>query len=198
MANIPEYIIAAARVYRQEHGGGQRVEDAFIAGYKATRQQPKKDERVLTDGEIQLFEDCWKAYGRKGSKKDSLSVWCTLSSQDMLRVMSHIRPYISSREQRFCKDFQRYLLHRTFNDIVIDARGTTIYDPSQFDSNSYSPTSDGIFQYWDEQNKRLIFNGDIEHLDDGYTDDTRPDGAHVSWSMYDWFWSRELKKWIKQ
>ena len=198
MAGIPEYIIKAARKYAKEYGGGQRTEDAFIAGFKAARQQSKTVERELTEDELQLFEDCWEAYGRKGSKKDSLEAWRTLTADEMLRVMPHIRAYITSREQRFCKDFQRYLSHHTFNDIVTDGRGTTLYDPKSTESEGYSPVTDGIFQYWDEKNKRLIFNGDIEHLDDGYTTDTRPDGAKASWGMYNWVWSRELRKWIKQ
>lgn len=198
MCNLPKYILDGAREYRKKYGGGERIEDAFIAGFRAARQQPKPDERELTAKELQMFEDCWKAYGRKGSKKDSLSAWRTLSVEDMMRVMPHIRQYVVSREARFKKDFQRYLSHRTFNDIVMDARGTVLYDPKSVETEDYSPTTDGIFQYWDEKNKRLIFNGDIAHLDDGYTSNNRPDGATASWGMYNWVWSRELRKWIKQ
>lgn len=198
MAGIPEYIIAAARAYRQEHGGGQRTEDAFIAGYKAAKAKPKVVERELTAEELQLFEDCWKAYGRKGSKKDSLAVWRTLSQDEMQRVMPHLRHYVTSREAQFTKDFQRYLSHRTFNDLVMGAGGTVLYDPKTVEADGYHPTVDGIFQYWDERNKRLIFNGDIEHLDDGYSADTRPDGACAAWNMYEWTWSRAQRMWVKK
>lgn len=196
MASIPEYIIKDARKWARDNGGGQLSEDAFIAGFKAAR---KKEQvaRVLTAEEIQLFEDCWKTYGRKGSKKESLDQWKTLTMNEMLRVMPHVMVYVASRAPKFKKDFQRYLCHRIFNDIVIDDTGVTIYDPKVSDVEEYHPTTDGIFQYWDEKNKRLIFNGDIEHLDDGYTADTRPDGAKASWGMYNWVWSRELKSWIK-
>lgn len=64
--------------------------------------------------------------------------------------------------------------------------------------NEYRPITDGIYQYWNEKRKCLMFNGYIDQLNDGYTDDTRPDGAKVAWSMYEWIWSSQKKQWIKQ
>ena len=65
--------------------------------------------------------------------------------------------------------------------------------------NEYHPTTDGIFQFWNpERNCLILNNGYIDQLNDGYTDDTRPDGAKVAWSMYEWVWSSQTKQWIKQ
>ena len=64
--------------------------------------------------------------------------------------------------------------------------------------NEYRPVTDGVFQYWNEKRQCLMFNGYIDQLNDGYTDDTRPDGAKVAWSMYEWVWSSQTKQWIKQ
>ena len=192
---IPKYIIDAARAYRKEHGGGDRVENAFIAGYEATR-KGEPSERVLSEYEKNLFEECWKAYGRKGSKSLSLEKWKKLKTEEMLSVMPHLRIYVTSREKCFQKDFERYLEHRVFNDIIMDRYGSILYDPKS--EEEYHPLNDGIFQYWDEKHKRLIFNGDIRNLEDGYTDDNRPDGATVAWGMYSWKWSKLRKEWVKQ
>ena len=156
MAAIPEYIIKAARKYASEYGGGRKVEDAFIAGYKTTRQQPKQEERELTDSEKQLFEECWKAYGRKGSKKDSLSAWRGLTADEMLHVMPHVMAYVASREPRFKKDFQRYLAHRTFNDIVMDASGQTLYDPKKVETADSQPDLFG-----EQYSQGIIIDGQL-------------------------------------
>lgn len=196
---IPEYIINAAMQYSQKHGGGQEVMDAFIAGYKATKAKQKSSDRVLTEDELKLFDDCWKAYGRKGSKKDSLECWKKLTREEMAKVMPHLRVYCGSREFRFQKDFQRYLAHKLFNDVITDSHGTTLYEPAgDCEQNEYHPLSDGLFQYWDETNKRLVFNGDIDHLVDGYSASNRPDGARAAWGMYEWVWNASIKDWIKQ
>ena len=65
-------------------------------------------------------------------------------------------------------------------------------------STEYHPLTDSIFQYWNDERKCLMFNGYIDQLNDGYTDDNRPDGAKVAWSMYEWIWSSQTKQWIKQ
>jgi len=196
--NIPKYIINAAREYANKHNGGYEMEDAFIAGYEEAR---RKDipVRELTEEEKQLFDVCWKEYGRKGSRKDSFAAWSKLTPEEMQNVLPHIRSYVSTRGAEYKKDFQRYLCHKTFNDVVMAHGGTVVYDPSQMvEKDEYHPLNDGIFQYWDDRNKRLLFNGDISHLNDGYTDDNRPEGATAAWNMYTWKWSREKKEWVKQ
>lgn len=66
------------------------------------------------------------------------------------------------------------------------------------DDNEYHPTTDGIFQFWNEERCCLMFNGYIDQLNDGYTKDNRPDGAKVAWNMYEWIWSSQTKQWVKQ
>ena len=141
-------------------------------------------------------EECWKAYKRKGKKKKSLEQWKKLSDGERQQVMPHIRQYVASRELQYQQDFERYLRDRTFKGIIVKGN-TTLYDPEQSSDKEYRPTADGVFLYWDEKNKRLIFNGDIDHLKDGYTSDNRPDGATVAWGMYEWKWSRNEKRWVK-
>ena len=162
----------------------------IIIKEKETNVSSKKDEKD------ELFEECWKAYKRKGKKKKSLEQWKKLNNDERQQVLPHIRQYVASRELQYQQDFERYLRDRTFKGIIVKGN-TTLYDPEQSSDKEYRPTADGVFLYWDEKNKRLIFNGDIEHLNDGYTSDNRPDGATVAWGMYEWKWSRNEKRWVK-
>ena len=195
---IPEYIIKAAREYAKENGGGRKVEDAFIAGYSASRSVKRKAE-IPQECNKELFEQCWAAYNKKGAYGESLAEWCKLSADERMMVLPHVKAYCSTRDIVYQKDFQRYLKAKTFMERVVVRGGSVIYDPTAMtDKEEYRPTTDGIFQYWDEAKKRLIFSGDIKNLVDGYTDDDRPDEATAAWGMYTWKWSRVLKQWIKQ
>lgn len=196
--SIPNYILTAARAYADEHNGGRELEDAFVAGYAASKQRKKKD--VLPqETQPELFDECWKAYGRKGSRASSLSAWCNLTADERSKILAHIRIYTTTRDKCYMKDFERYLAHKTFNDVILGKNGMVVYDPAQSEqTDEYQPLADGIFNYWDAENKRLIFNGDINNLDDGYNSDNRPEGATAYWNGYSWKWSKEQKTWVKQ
>ena len=195
MATIPKYILEAAREYRKINGGGEKVENAFIAGYEATK---KRDVKDIVPVAQELFEVCWQAYNKKGSKQTAFAAWCKLNDDERQQVMPHIKQYVASRERQYQKDFERYLRDRTFMEVII--RGNqTIYDPQQVEeANVYRPTVDGVFQWWNEKRQCLMFNGHVEMINDGYTDETRPDGARAAWNMYEWMWSKKQRKWIKQ
>lgn len=178
---------------------GINIEDNIdnINNIPTTEQKKNKKEKVKKEKDEQ-FEVVWLAYNKKGSKKDSLEQWEKLSDEEKERVLPHVRVYVSSRDRSFTKDFQRYLRDKIFNDVIVKGNDT-IYDPEQFaNKEEYHPMTDGIFQFWNADRKCLMFNGYIDQLNDGYTDDTRPDGAKVAWSMYEWIWSSQKKQWIKQ
>lgn len=146
----------------------------------------------------ELFEECWKAYRRKGSKKEAFEVWKKLTDAEKSVIPSHIKSYVSTRELQYQKDFQRYLSHKIFNTVVFQGN-QAVYDPDIFsNSNEYKPITDGDHQWWNEKRKCLMFNGYIHMLNDGYTAETRPDGAKIAHNMYEWIWSKEKKEWIKQ
>lgn len=85
--------------------------------------------RQPQDKRKDLFEECWVAYSRKGSKKKALDQWARLKDEEKDAVLPHIKAYVSSRERQFQKDFERYLRDRTFNDVVL--KGNEVYyDPS--------------------------------------------------------------------
>ena len=56
----------------------------------------------------ELFEECWVAYNRKGSKKKSLEYWKKLTDVEKQNVMPHIKAYVSTRELQYQKDFERF------------------------------------------------------------------------------------------
>ena len=145
-----------------------------------------------------IFEEVWLAYNRKGSKKKSLEQWLKLTDEERNKILPHVKAYVSSRERIYQKDFERYLRDKVFNEVVVKGNDT-IYDPEHFkNKNEYRPTTDGIFQYWNDNRKCLMFNGYIDQLNDGYSDEERPDGAKVAWGMYEWVWSSRTKEWVKQ
>ena len=145
-----------------------------------------------------MFEEVWAAYNRKGSKKKSLVQWQKLSDEDKKMVLPHVRAYVGSRDRTYQKDFERYLRDKVFKDAVV-SHNDTIYDPEQFaDSDEYRPMTDGVFLVWSENRKCVLFNGYIEQLNDGYTSDSRPDGARAASGLYEWVWSRKKKEWVKQ
>jgi hypothetical protein len=191
---IPEYIIKAANEYSK---GDVKLFNAFIAGHKATR-QPQTKHIALNDEQEKMFEQCWVLYGRKGNKAQAKREWVKIPPSSIPLVLSHIKAYIGSREKKYQKDFERYLRDRIFETIVMDGN-RVVYDPEQFsNATEYRPATDGVFQFWNESRKCLMFNGYIDQLNDGYTNDNRPDGAKVAWSMYTWVWSSERKEWVKQ
>lgn len=169
------------------------IEENKTSKSKSKREKKEKDNNIS----FADFEVCWKAYNRKGSKAKSLEYWKKLSENEKSLVLPHIKVYVSSREKCYQKDFERYLRDKIFLNVVVKGN-TTIYDPECFTNEEYRPLTDGLFQIWDEERKCLLFNGYIDQLNDGYTSDTRPDGAKVSWNMYVWIWSSQKKEWVKQ
>ena len=88
------------------------------------------------------------------------------------------------------KNLQTYINNRSW-ECYLD-------EDSKYDGNEYRPLVDGIMQRWDAKRKRLLFNGYLSMLNDGYTPDNRPDGATIEHSLDTWVWSAILRDWIKQ
>ena len=166
---------------------------AEIVDYLRT-QAPKKE----------LFEECWKAYNRKGSKKKALDYWKKLSDEEKEDVLPHIRAYVSSRELQYQKDFERYLRDRIFKTVVF-ANNKVIYDPTKAgkgeNHNSvYMPTTDGMLT-WNDFYKVFIYAGYYNGaIADGYNDDNRPEGARVMLNNGRGFirWNAFTKRWEKE
>lgn len=152
----------------------------------------------------ELFEECWVAYNRKGSKKKSLEYWKKLTDVEKQNVMPHIKAYVSTRELQFQKDFERYLRDKIFMTVVF-GNNKVVYDPSKLgrgdvQSNVYMPTCDGALS-WNDYYSSFIFVGywDGVHIPDGYTDETRPNGATIMLNngRGNITWNKNTKQWEK-
>lgn len=155
--------------------------------------ESKKKETVYTPE----YEKDFALYGRKGSKMKGFERWKQLSEEDKVKMRQHIPYYLQSNERKYLKDFEGYIHQRMFESPVYQG-SNIIYDPAQGEQpEDYHPLTD-VGQIWDETKKCLIvFNGDIDNLNDGYTSDNRPDGATVAWGMYSWKWNKAKKQWIQ-
>ena len=114
----PDYIIKAAMEYKAKHGNSKAVYDAFIAGYKATRQTKAKNVE-LSDVQQEWFNRAWEAYGNKGSKGNSMKEWLNIPESDYPAILQHIEVYTSSRDRVFQKDFERYLKGKVYKNVVV-------------------------------------------------------------------------------
>jgi hypothetical protein len=155
--------------------------------------------KELKEKSDSLFEKCWKAYRRKGSKKKSLEYWNKLNQQEQQSVMPHIKAYVDSRDMQYQKDFERYLRDKIFLSVVFK-NNSIIYDPVRFESVAYTPQGRSI---WFDENTKSYWTDDNFYygvISDGYTDEDRPDGATLTMSNARGtiVWNKNNKKWLKQ
>lgn len=160
----------------------------------------KEDTKVSKKEKDLLFEECWKAYRRKGSKSKAKPYWNKLSDLERQRVKSHIIAYVQSvSELKYQQGFERYLKEKTFNNVVYKGN-MIIFDPERENGtdNEYRPQLDGFNLHWNDQTKCYISMYDIDMLFDGYTADNRPASAMVMKNGIRYKWNTQSKKWEVQ
>ena len=156
-------------------------------------------EKELKEKYDALFEECWKLYNRKGSKKNAYKRWQKLTDNDKRMVKIHIPFYIQSNDRKYLKDFEGYLNGRYFENVVYDKRGCLLFDPDRKNSANYNPQAFNIDWNENRQCYRLYGIYDGGKIYDGYADDDRPNGARIMLSNAQGFivWNSETKKWEK-
>ena len=165
-----------------------------------TNNKHKEKDNKLSSKKDELFEECWKAYNRKGSKKQSKAQWAKLSDDEKQSIMPHIKSYTSSREINYQKDFERYLRDKIFNEVIYDKSGQVVFDPQKCITSDYMPQQSPMLN-WNEYYNCYMYVGYWDgHIPDGYSDDDRPDGASVTLNngRGTIVWDRETKQWIKK
>lgn len=171
--------------------------------YNNTKEKNEIDKSISKSSD-ELFETCWVAYRRKGSKKNAKEYWRKLTDAEKENVMAHIKAYVKTRDLCYQKDFERYLRDKTFSTIVF-SKNKVIYDPTRLDKKDkanevYMPLTDGALS-WNDYYTCYMYVGywDGKHIPDGYDDDTRPDGASVTLNNGRGVicWSSKNKKWEK-
>ena len=153
-------------------------------------------EKELKEKSDALFEECWIAYNRKGSKKKSKQYWDKLSSDELKQIMPHIKAYTQGRERQYQKDFDRYLRDKTFNDVVIKGN-VVVFDPTIGTTQEYHPATDGNIRWLPDSNCYKLIGMYWGEIWDGYTDENRPNGAQIMLSNGQGMitWNSENKKW---
>ena len=158
----------------------------------------EKDKSFSTKSEKdEFFEQCWKAYRRKGSKAKAKTFWDKKSDEDKQNILQHINAYVSTRDLQYQKDFERYLKDEIYSTIVYKGN-VVVYDPSIGESKEYTPICEGQLM-WNSHIKNYLYIGyDTDSIADGYKDETRPDGAtivlHNGRGII--VWSKSEKSWI--
>ena len=143
------------------------------------------------------FEECWKEYGRKGSKSEAFKRWKKLSDEDKSKILPHIKAYIQSKsEKTYQKDFERYISNRIFESVVYKGN-MIIFDPDRecYNGNEYRPQIDGFNLRWIESEKCYMTTYDMSMLYDGYDDNNRPSSAIVMKNGVRYKWNTKVKKW---
>lgn len=162
----------------------------------------KKEEKALKKKKIvELFDKCWIAYDRKGQKKVALERWMNLTDDEREKAEKHIPFYVKSNERKYLKDFERYLSHRTFESVVEDNKtGQILYDPERESGQmGYAPHCGGALN-WNEHFNCYIYMGMfLGFIPDGYTDETRPNGARIMLNngRGTITWNSNTKQWEK-
>lgn len=174
--------------------------------FRTVLPQIKREVRKVTDDlEIEtkkekdtLFEECWVAYRRKGSKKKAAEYWNKLNDAEKSLVLPHVKAYVANRDIVYQKDFERYLRDKIFNTIVINGN-KVVYDPLRNSTSAYTPSGWSI---WYNNETKTYWSSDgfyDNKIYDGYTDDKRPDGATITLnnSRGRIQWDAKSKEWRK-
>ena len=157
----------------------------------------KEDEKESLSKKDELFEECWKAYRRKGSKAKAKPYWKKLTEEEKNSVLPHIKAYVSARDISYQKDFERYLRDKIFETVVVNGKDI-VYDPTCGTESEYHPYGN-LSLMFNDIHQCYIYIGHYDGtLIDGYTDDERPDGATVMLNSGRGIivWSKSEKRWI--
>lgn len=169
-----------------------------IQNIDCIREKNDKDKSLSKKDE--LFEKCWLAYKRKGSKKKAKEYWGKLTDDEKKFVLPHIQSYVSSRDLQYQKDFERYLRDKIFLTIVYQGN-RILFDPAKEGADSQYIPQTGFDLNWDEINNCFMYVGYWNgFIPDGYSDENRPDGATVMLNNGRGLvkWNSKTKTWNKQ
>lgn len=144
-----------------------------------------------------LFEKCWEAYRRKGSKAKAKTYWKKLTEEEKQRVLPHIKVYVSVRDISYQKDFERYLRDKIFDTVIVNGKDI-VYDPTCGTEAEYHPYGNTSIMYDEINHCYMYIAFSYSMIADGYTDDERPDGAVLvlNSGRGTLTWSKAERRWI--
>lgn len=157
----------------------------------------KQEEKAIIIKKDDLFEKCWQAYRRKGSKAKSKPYWEKLTEEEKQRVLPHIKVYVSVRDISYQKDFERYLRDKIFDTVIVNGKDI-VYDPTCGTEAEYHPYGNTSIMYDEINHCYMYIAFSYSMIADGYTDDERPDGAVLvlNSGRGTLTWSKAERRWI--
>ena len=102
----------------------------IVNGSAVLKRQIRAEKKIEKEKVVDntTFEECWKLYRRKGSKKKSLEQWQKLNEDEQKQALKHIPAYVESvSDIKYQKDFERYLRDKCFLNVVYKD-GNAIFD----------------------------------------------------------------------
>lgn len=102
----------------------------IVDGEAVLKRKISEEKKAKVEDKVNnpLFEELWRAYRRKGSKKKALEQWNKLTLKECMQVESHLPAYVESvSDVKYQKDFERYLRDKCFLNVVYKD-GNAIFD----------------------------------------------------------------------
>lgn len=171
------------------------IDNIYVDNYEHSNTEEKK---LSTKKEHDdLFESCWLAYRRKGSKKEAKLQWNKLNDEESQKVKIHIPYYVNaSSERKYQKDFVRYLRDRIFETPVYK-NNQLVYDPEDGGAGAYHPYGNNSIIWSDVHKHYIIMSPPEWGVADGYKDDERPQGAELWYQNQKYTWDKQKALWQK-
>lgn len=167
-----------------------------------SNESKKKEKSSDLTGEFDDFRKKYKKYGGRVRGLDTELGNLKKKHADWREIIPLLSPALERENlARHSAEMQGMFFPQMKNlQTYINNRSWESYSDEEqaAPDGEYNPVSDGIFKYWNPERKCLMFNGDIDRLEDGYSRDNRPAGAKVAWGMYEWVWDFQKKEWVKQ
>ncbi len=202
-------IYAEAELRRERDSLLKQVEAQNLAMDAMQRQIDELTQKVPKEEEAEMkpsskteypsdFEEDYKLYQRKGSKKRAYDRWKKLSDEDKAKMRKHIPLYWQSNTRQYLKDFEGYINQRTFETPITGRDGSIIYDPDMYAGQTYTPQGYGIV--YSESRKVFMYLSmydDGDTIYDGYTNENRPDNAKIELNNARGTitWSKQQQRW---
>lgn len=97
--------------------------------FKRRRSEDKPIAVILEDeADKNLFERCWVAYNRRGSKSLAKAQWSKLTDNEKSKVLPHVEEYVKSVSAiKYQVYFERYLRDKRFLDVIHGEKAQTLF-----------------------------------------------------------------------
>lgn len=185
----------------------QSIEEIYInKDNKEDKKENKEKKKILfvspSDEEKAVFEEFRKKYpGKKRGLQTELDLLIKKHKdwKEIIPILS-VAIDVENRKRKEAISADKFFPSPQHLQTYINNRSWEAYvdeiNPNY--DNEYHPSTNGSHVRWNEPSQHyLVFNPwSFDDLCDGYTNESRPDGATVFCQGRKYVWSKEQKKWI--